>query len=68
MHKIFTGIDQKKIVGSIQLLVICYWFLTHKSNEAMQHCFKTQKLLQIAIADYGVVSICYVYAISVAKQ
>jgi hypothetical protein len=40
MHKIAAGIDQKKIVGSGQLLVIGYWFLTHKSNEAMQQCFE----------------------------
>jgi hypothetical protein len=42
MHKIVAGIAQKKIVGSVQLLVIGYWFLAHKSNEAMQHCFETQ--------------------------
>jgi len=40
MHKIAAGIDQKKMSGSC--LVIGYWFLAHKSDEAMQHCFETQ--------------------------
>ena len=41
MYKIAMH-SSKKIVGSVQLLVIGYWFLMHKRNEAMQYCFETQ--------------------------
>jgi hypothetical protein len=67
MHKIVAGIEQKKIVEAWQSLVTGP--LTNKSSEAIQHCFEPQAtFFQIAIADYGVVSTCYVYAISVAQQ
>ena len=65
MHKIVAGIEQKKIVVSGQLLV------TGSLTVCVMQCnavLRYKQLLQIAIADYVVVTVCYVCTIFVAQQ
>ena len=66
MHKIVAGIEQKKIVGAGQLLVI--GSLRIRVMKQCNTVLKHKQLFQIAIADYGVVSTCHVCAYSLLNS
>lgn len=80
MHKIVIGTNQKKIVESVQLLVtgsltVCVlssrlFLAPWRIRVVKQYnvVLRYKQLLQIAIADYVVVTVYYACTISVAKQ
>ena len=80
MHKIVIGTNQKKIVESVQLLVtgsltVCVlssrlFLAPWRIRVVKQYnaVLRYKQLLQIAIANYVVVTVYYACIISVAKQ